>query len=272
MTRKLLLLTLCAATLGAAAAPAASADQIIAADIIVKHNVVWDYQETGYPDACKTWNRGSGTQTLTIHSLKRERLRLERAFGKLLLTGMGSRGTFEGLVDRVGRWKVNLPPNTQPCSPCGPQSEYGPCDPDPKPPTPLQFTCGDKPLRGAQAMISYVKTKGIPSIADLQVGAVFRKDEVSFPKCPPDLPRGMSGPRLQAQWPEFEKIPAKDLARLPRLGVGDSVVVDIRRQRSYVNNAGTITKGDNCTHAPDLTAGYSECAITDYSVTFTRLR
>ena len=43
------------------------------------------------------------------------------------------------------------------------------------------------------------------------------------------------------------------------------------RELKYVEEKGTVTKGDDCIKAPDLTDGYSECAVTDYSVTFTRV-
>jgi predicted RNA-binding protein len=34
---------------------------------------------------------------------------------------------------------------------------------------------------------------------------------------------------------------------------------------------GKVYRGDNCVRAPDLKEGYSECAVTEYAVTFTRL-
>jgi hypothetical protein len=270
MIRKLLLLLLASIAAVAAAAPAASADQVIAADVIAKHNVVWDYKTAGVGDDCKHWSKGSGTQTLSIHSLKREKLRLEHAFGRTFLSGMGQAGTFEGSVNRVGTWDDNVPANVQPCSPCGPQSEYGPCDDAPPTPTPLKFECGHKDLRGAQALISYKTANGLPSLDGLTVTALFRND-VKFPKCPPDLPRGFDGPDLQAPWPGFARLPPAQLKRLTSLGVGDSVVAEVRVQRSYVESDGKVTKGDNCIKAPDVATGYTECAITDYSVTFTRL-
>jgi hypothetical protein len=198
-------------------------------------------------------------------------MRLEKAFGSTLLTGKRA-GTFDGLVSRVGKWEVNVPQNVQPCSPCGPRSEYGECDPDLQPPQPLKFACGERDLKGPTATISYQKTTGVPSIINgLTVRAWARAGDKLFANCPPTLPRGLRGPSFKAEWPEWEKLPRDQLARLTKLKPGDSVTAEVRRQRSYVDEKGTVTKGDDCIRAPDLTDGYSECAVTDYSVTFTRV-
>jgi hypothetical protein len=265
------LAALVAASLILVAAPAASADQTIAVDITAKHDVVWNYVETGYPDKCRNWAKGSGTQTIRIHSERRELMRLEKAFGNTMLTGKRA-GTFDGLVSRVGKWEVNVPQNVQPCSPCGPNSEYGPCDPDPQKQAPLKFSCGERTLKDPVATISYAKGAGLPSIDNgLTVNAWARFGDDLYKNCPPTLPRPLRGASLKAEHPEWTTLPKKQLARLTRLKPGDSVTAEVRAQRSYVQEKGTVTKGDDCIKAPDLTDGYSECAVTDYSVTFTRM-
>jgi hypothetical protein len=268
MLRTLLTLTslMSLAVLGGAAT--ASAEPIFAVDIIAKHDVAWDYREGDTSNNCDSWSKGSGTESLQIHSKRREKMRLERVFGRTLLTSAQS-GTFDGLITRNGSWKVNVPPNQPPCSPCGPNSEYGPCT-DPVPPTPLQFSCGSKDVRSPIVTIGY-EGSGIPSISKgIRVKAFFQPDDY-FPKCPPNLPRGMRGPTFKTPKPDWEKVPASDLARLTRLKDGDSLVVEVKRQRAYVEQDGKVHRGDSCVHAPDLKRGYSECAVTEYSVTFTRL-
>jgi hypothetical protein len=267
MLRTLLILTFVAVLGGAASA---SAEPIFAVDVIAKHDIAWDYRDGDSTNACHAWSKGSGTQSLQIHSERREQVRLEHAFGRTLISGKRP-GTFDGLITRTGRWQVNKPANVQPCTPCGPNSEYGPCDPDPKPPTPLQFSCGSRDARSPMAVITFQKGQGIPSLAQgLQVRAWVQANEY-FPKCPPNLPRGMTGPTFKAPWPDWENLPKADTARLARVAVGDSVVAEVLRQRAYVAQDGKVYRGDSCVRAPDLKEGYSECAVTEYAVTFTRL-
>jgi hypothetical protein len=232
--------------------------------------VVWDYVEAGYPDKCRNWAKGSGTQTIRIHSERRELMRLEKALGRTMLTGKRG-GTFDGLVNRVGKWEVNVPQNVQPCSPCGPNSEFGPCDQNPQKPAPLKFSCGERPLKDPMAGLSYAKGATIPSIDNLTVGAWARAGDELYKNCPPTLPRPLRGASLKAPTPDWAKLPKKQLARLTRLKPGDSVTAEVRVQRFYVQEKGTVTKGDDCIKMPDLTDGYGECAVTDYSVTFTRM-
>jgi len=260
-----LLLTLLALLGGATAA---SAEPIIAVDIIAKHDVAWDYRDGKVGDDCSNWTKGSGTESLQITTKRREQLRLEHDFGRTFLSGKRG-GTFEGLVSRNGSWKVNVPPNQPPCSPCGPSSEYGPCT-DPVPQKPLSFACGTRDARRPMAMIGYVG-KGIPSLArGLQVNA-YAATEGLFPNCPPNLPNGMRGPTFKTPKPDWEKLPQADVARIAHLKVGDSVVAEVKRQRTFVQLADRNVRGDNCARMPDLKEGYSECAVTEYSVTFTRL-
>ena len=265
MLRTLLLLTFLAFAGGTATA---HADRIIAVDIIAKHDVAWDLREGRVDDDCSTWSKGSGTESLQIHSKRREQLRLEHAFGRTLLSGKRA-GTFEGQLSRNGTWKVHVPPNQPPCSPCGPNSEYGLCT-DPVPQKPLAFSCGTRDAKRPMAMVGYVAS-GIPSLAaGLQVMALTQSEN-PFPNCPPSLPKGMRGPTLQTPRPTWERLPQSDVARIARLKVGDSVTAEVKRQRTYLQQDGKVVRGDNCARMPDLKEGYSECAVTEYAVTFTRL-
>jgi hypothetical protein len=266
MLRTLLILTSLAVLGGTATA---SAEPTFAVDIIAKHDVAWDYRAGDVNDSCDTWSKGSGTESLQINSKRREKMRLERVFGRTMLTSAQS-GTFDGLISRNGSWKVNVPPNQPPCTPCGPSSEYGPCDPDPKPPTPLQFQCGTRDVKSPLVTIGY-EGSGIPSLSKGFRVKAYLQPEDYFTNCPPDLPRGLRGPTFKTPRPDWEKLPKEDLARLTRLGVGDSVVAEVKRQRAYVEQDGKVYRGDSCVRAPDLKMGYSECAVTEYSVTFTRL-
>src|SRR5690242_5879977 len=135
MLRILLILTTLAVIVPASVA---SAEPVFAVDVIAKHDVVWDYVAGDVNDSCDAWSKGSGTQSLQISSGRREQMRLDNAMGTTLLTGKRA-GTYEGLITRKGTWKVNTPSNQPPCSPCGPNSEYGPCGPPNTPPPPLQF-------------------------------------------------------------------------------------------------------------------------------------
>jgi hypothetical protein len=274
MRRTLLITLISAASLAAVAAvpTAASAEPIIAVDIQATHKVGWDYQDAAYPDECKNWSRGSGSQVFTVQTNRRQRMRLEKVLGNHMLTGLKD-GTYEGTVERRGNWRVNVPPNKQPCSPCGPSSEYGPCDPDPKPTPPLTFKCGEKPAQDPLATISYRNLGKIPSIEDGLIAKIWAQKTITFPECPPNLPRGVSssGASLQTPWPEWEQLPRADTNRILRLQPGDSVTAEVTRQRSFVRQDGKTTKGDRCVSAPDVTNGYGECAITEYRVTFTRV-
>ncbi|HEU4658256.1 MAG TPA: hypothetical protein VFR97_12060 [Capillimicrobium sp.] len=260
-----------AATLATAAPASAAADPVIAVDVIAKHTVVWDFVEEGYPDDCRNWVKGSGTQTIRVRSDRRERLRLDRAFGKVFLSAERP-GTFEGGVERVGRWKVNVPPNTQPCSPCGPLSEFGECDDDPQPPKPLQFQCGERQGRYPLASIGYRKATLVPDLAKgLTVAASVTFKE--YENCPPTIPRATRA-WLHFPSPAQANLPQEDTKRIARLQPGDSVVSEVTVERTYVDDdkARTTKEGDRCLKLPKLTAGYTECAVTEYSVTFTRIR
>jgi hypothetical protein len=266
-----LLLPTCLAALAAVPAHAAAAP-IIAIDVQATHKIGWDYRDAGFPDACKSWSRGSGSQVFTVQTNRRQRVRLEKVLGRNMLTGLRE-GTFEGTVQRHGTWRVNVPQNVPPCSPCGPSSEYGPCDPNPKPPPALTFRCGEKPAQDPIATVSYQDQSGIPSIERGLTAKIWARKDVAFPDCPPSLPRGISSnsASFQTPWPEWEKLPREDTDRILRLKSGDSVTAEITRQRSYVRQDGKTTKGDRCVSAPDVTNGYGECAITEYRVTFTRI-
>ena len=266
MSRTLLVLTLLALLGGTATA---HADQVIAVDIIAKHDIAWDYRSGKVDDDCSNWTKGSGTESLQVTSKRREQLRLERAFGRTMLTGKRP-GTFDGLISRNGSWKSHVPPNQPPCSPCGPLSEYGPCT-DPVAEVPLKFSCGSRDAKRAMAMVGYVGN-GIPSLSQgLQVNAIAQPSTDLFPNCPPSLPRGMRGPTFKTPSPTWEKLPQADVMRIARLQVGDSVTAEVKRQRTYIQQDGKIVRGENCARMPDLKEGYSECAVTEYAVTFTRL-
>jgi hypothetical protein len=267
MLRTLLLLTVLGSLAGASVA---HADPIFAVDVIVQHDVTWDYRAGDTGDRCDPWKKGSGTQRLRIHSDRRERMRLEHAFGSTLLTGVRS-PTFVGSVNRVGKWQENTPPVAG-CSPCGPNSEFGLCGPEPTPPTPPKFDCGEREARGPMVTLGYQKTKGIPSLAKgMQVRGWVNPSDY-FPACPPQMPGGRKIASLKYEWPQWAKLPTADTARIARLKVGDSVVAEVKQQRTYVDDAGQVVRGEDCIRMPDIKeGGYSECAVTEYAVTFTRL-
>lgn len=273
MTRHLLRMCAVAALACAgalSAAPGASADATIAVDIVAKHSVTWDYTEDGYSDDCASWTKGSGKQTMLVHSDRRERLRLEHAFGRWMLTGK-TQGTFESTLVRNGSWDIHTPEPR--CTPCGPNSEYGECGPEPTKPKPLRFDCGERKLRGAVARVSYPEV-GIPRLSTGLIVRAWPTRDDSFENCPPNLPKGLSGVSLRNQWPEWEKLADLDTARLTRMKPGDSVTAEVLAERTYYTDGYAAKEGKDCGRIPRRKDGhdqYAECAVTKYVVTLTRI-
>lgn len=86
----------------------------------------WTEQSRGYPKRCKGWTKGEGLIRQTAQQTS-SNIELDWIGGEWLTLGdeFKTRGTFE----RTLEFKGHLAPDQQPCSPCGPLSEYGECRP-----------------------------------------------------------------------------------------------------------------------------------------------
>lgn len=239
---------------------------ILAADVVVDHKVTWESQDEISPEQCDPWMYGKGTVDVRAHSLKRQQLRLETAYGSTFLSAKRP-GTFTGSIVRKGQWLLN--PSQYATQECGGCLDGEDC-PSLKAPRDLAMGCGERELRNLHLSLGQGGT--IPSLAQgVRVGMTVRRDEY-LPGCPPALEDG-PGVELQHPWPEWEKIPKRDLARITRLKVGDSVTSEVRTQRATWALTGRPPgKADTCSKMPSLKGGGTgECAVTEYRVVLTRI-
>ncbi len=251
---------------------AQAATKRIDVEITGVHTVVWDYKEKGYPEECRSWSWGQGTQEIKLRTIKPKPMFVETLLRKPALTGfLDDRGTFGMTLQRVGKWKENAVPMTAKCWPCGPSSEFGPCDED-KPPRVLSFQCGYvKPVR-PRAHLGYAQTRLVPTIrTGLEVKMELARQEY-FKNCPPTMQSIDRYRTLRNEWPEALKLPKQDTNLIPDLERGESLDAKVRQERWYVDQGGATTQGTSCIQMPVLVDGYAECAVTEYVVTFTRVR
>lgn len=123
--------TLCGLALGSSSALAVSAadrPEYLIKAVNLYQTEDWRSQERGYPGRCASWEFAEGRATLGIAQEGTRRLTLV------------SLGRFGGLVGQIGgpstapaearssfRYRSHVMPLEPPCSPCGPNSEFGPC-------------------------------------------------------------------------------------------------------------------------------------------------
>lgn len=270
MLRTILLGTAAALALGLA--PAAHAEMLYDIEIDLRHSVSWEYQGKGYPDECREWSKGSGSQSFEVRTKRPKRVQLEILFGKPAITGYGGGERYSGLLDRVGTWKSNWVPMTAKCWPCGPLSEFGECEEE-DPPPPLSFRCTTvKPL-DVNAAVSYRRSGGLPDIREGLVVRAWARESQYYDNCPPTIKKS-DQVALKHQWPskEWAKLPVEETNRIMELKRGRSVTIEVTQTHMYANVKGKVTKGERCSAMPDVVEGYGECAVSDYKVKFTRVR
>ncbi|HEU4658273.1 MAG TPA: hypothetical protein VFR97_12145 [Capillimicrobium sp.] len=264
--RTLLTVAACAAAGAVAAAPAQARDPLLAVEVTGIHVVDWTYATEGAGQECKAWSRGSGTQTLGIRTPRAARYEvLDTGMAKLLLP-QGS-PTFAGSAQRTGDWTDHAVPLTSACTPCGPRSEYGPCeDTAPDLLHPL-YDCKRR-TPAANAMLQLVPAgsemgDGLTALADTLV--VATSVPTTFTACPPDFDG--SPVSLHSPQPLDVHIAGKPVKRLMSLRRGQRVALKGSAEAGYDGKQ----ESSSC-QAPAGGVGYRECAVTDVTVEVRRLR
>lgn len=261
------------------AAPAASAltttDMTFRVDVTGIHDVMWSYKSDGYPDACKSWTDGSGTQTIGISNTRPMTFRATRLDGKLpaamkdvarfQLLGPMKPAKYRATVERKGEWQEHVRPATSACTPCGPLSEYGQCAGEQPPVVPLQ-RCGRKEIARASTSLQFVPAGTADRDEELVVSlgdalTLELRTPVSglFPLCAPNLP----GSSVSLQQPEPLKLAAggAKVRALKTLRVGRKVTVKLSAELPRACSPKTIAG-----------PGYRECATTEATVEVRRVR
>ncbi|HEY8582729.1 MAG TPA: hypothetical protein VIL49_07270 [Capillimicrobium sp.] len=251
-----------------AAAPAHAADPVLAVEITGIHVIDWDLATGGYPDECDSWTKAGGTQTLGIRTPKPVRYEvLDTGMGKLLLPA--GRQRFVGAARReVAEWRDHRRPMTSACTPCGPRSEYGPCDDDPQEDllAPL-WDCAPR-TPDAQATLQLIPAgtetdEGVVALADVLV--VATSIPATWTHCPPDFDG--SDIALRADAPLEVRIVGPSVRKLASLKRGGRVTLKGSTELGWDGAA----ERERC-DGPPGGFGYRECAITDMTVEVRRIR
>lgn len=278
-----------AAIAGLAAVPAAASaaptttQTAYSIDITGIHVVDWSDQP-GEKVECRAWSAGSGTQTIGFSTPRKLR------YTGLILTGRrpfpvprfqlvpAGLGRVKATVTRTGEWTDHVIP--QSCTPCGPGSEYGECEPTAAVDPATLLSCGRRTIRRASATVVW-SGKGEPirgdgdddlltPLTDALTVSVGASAQGLYRLCPPDLPDGAAR-ALRTPDPQQLTIVGSRVQRLKRLAVGRTLTLKVQQDAGYaVPVDGT---GKASTTCPKLGGpGYAECATTDITVEITRTR
>jgi hypothetical protein len=123
------------AALVAAAAPApagaAGGKRTFAVEVSGRHVVEWTYRSDRELRECSTWSKGEGRQVTTFSTGRPERYTLQvtqvPGHGPVAVWLARDQRTHRFEITSHGRWQDHDPPVS--CSPCGPNSEFGECQP-----------------------------------------------------------------------------------------------------------------------------------------------
>lgn len=224
-------------------------------DVTGIHVDDWRHADSGYPERCRFWTFGRGSQTIGLRTVRPVRYQLFRSPGgaRWFLAPV-SVGRWAGSVQRSGSWEDHAPPPTAECQPCGPLSEYGECGEE-LPPVKATWDCRRRKLRSPLALL------GLGQALVVRFGG-----GVSFTDCPPDL-GGRAVVELRLARPRQVSFSGAPLRKLLALGKGGSLTLKGSAEASYVNGR---TRGA-CARLP-LVVGDAECAVTDVTVEVRRTR
>jgi hypothetical protein len=231
------------------------------------HVVDWQYRGEGYPDQCKAWSKGAGTQTLGIRTTKAARymtLALPGVAPRLLSTRLGR---YAGVARRTGSdWEDHAIPQTAACSPCGPLSEYGECAEEPPPIAPLHDCARRNGIAAAAVELLEAGKSYEPDGPAALVDALHVQTNVvaAFPSCPPTQ---ADGPGLHAADPLEVSIVGAKVRRIRKLRRGRTLTLHGSEERGFAQGR----ESRKCSK-PAGGFGYSECAVTDVTVEIRRLR
>jgi len=286
MFRPLLLATL---VLLGAAAPTAHAltttDMTFAVEVTGIHDVMWSYKSAGWPDTCKSWTDGAGTQTTGLSTRRPMTFRATRLDGKLpramkdvprfTLLGPFGRPRYRATVERKGDWREYVRPATSECTPCGPLSEYGQCEGEQAPFVPLQ-RCGRHDLPRATAALGFVPAgtadrddELLVSLGDALTLELRTPLSGLFEQCAPDVQGGRSLARPE---PLPLAVGGAKVRSLKTLRVGRKLTFKLSAQAGLVQDGGPEAKPETCTPATVAGGGYRECATTEATVEVRRTR
>lgn len=292
MNRTFLLaaLMLAATALGAAAAPAAQAltttDMTFRVEITGIHDVQWSYKSLGWPDRCKSWTDGSGTQTIGISTRRPMTFRATRFDGRLpramkdvprfTLLGPFGRPRYRATVERQGDWREHVRPSTPECTPCGPLSEYGQCEGEQAPFVPLQ-RCGRHDLPEATTSVELVPAGTADADDELLVSLgdavkVELRTSLSglFAQCAPNVQGGRS---LAQPEPLPLAVGGAKVRALKTLRVGRTLTLRASAQKALlqVPEVGE-SRPEACSPRTLAGDGYRECATTEATIEIRRTR
>jgi uncharacterized protein (DUF2141 family) len=269
VSRRLIALLATAGALVAPAAAQAAATPEYAVEVTGIHVVDWELRTADYPQECKGWTHGQGTQTLGVRTTKAARYMLLTIPGSGPMFSMSKAGKYAGHAQReLQKWQDHGVPQTRACTPCGPLSEYGECDEDASGDllAPL-FDCKARTAPGT-AVVS-LALAGQPTgegsaVALADSVRVATSVGATFTHCPPTQ---NGGPGLKAEQPTEVSIVGAQVKRLLRLRPGQKLTLKGSEERGTA--AGQ--ESQSCSK-PAGTVGYSECAVTEITVEIRRLK
>jgi len=135
-----------------------------------EHTVRWGFYSTLSLSDCTSWSVGKGELTATYAGRRASRYELMQIVYR---KGMKKRTEYQwGVTDDVlprfeitqeGEWEDNNGMKAA-CTPCGPGSEYGPCQPDP--PEPPAAVCPKRKAAGVVDLTYFPTQKGMPRLRD----------------------------------------------------------------------------------------------------------
>lgn len=267
--RRLIAALIAAGALVAPAVAQSASTPEYAVEVTGIHVVDWELRSGAYPEECKAWTHGRGTQTLGVRTTKAARYMLLNIPGAGPLFSMSKAGRYAGAAQReLQVWKDHAVPQTAACTPCGPLSEYGKCDEGGNEDllAPL-FDC--KARKGPGAAVVSLALAGQPvgegeAVALTDSVRVATSVGATFTNCPPTQ---NGGPGFKADQPTEVSIVGAQVKRLLRLRPGQKLTLKGSEERGY----GSGQTSQSCS-APAATAGYSECAVTEITVEIRRLR
>jgi len=191
------------------------------------HTVLWGFSSRLDRSTCTSWSVGTGKLEATYAARRASRYELmEIVYRK----GMKKRTEYQwGVTDDVlprfeitqeGEWEDNNGMKAA-CTPCGPLSEYGPCQPDP--PKPPAAVCPKRQAAGVVDLSYIARAQDLPVLTDepgliplsrtaLLAQVRYSEDPRQHARCYPEH----GGEALPLKQPAALLIPATELRTLAR--------------------------------------------------------
>lgn len=235
-----------------------------------RHEVAWAYYSRRDRPTCGAWSFGGGGLVVDYETKKKARYELQRITRKgradELRWGAAKYRLPQFEILQHGQWHHNDPMRAE-CTPCGPQSEFGPCTPDPpKPPAPK---CPKRKAIGVLDLSYYPEGSELPKVEDLSAHfptpallaeVRYQDDLKAAANCYPQE-RGQTLPLPQ---------PAAlllDADRLTTMGRGETRTFSTKREEYF--RPGDVS--DDCGSLVD-NVGMSACGSTKIKLVVQRVR